>query len=63
MQAQFQEFKYGWLACIDNEKQLVEKATTISTNSVFFLKTYWRRVSGTSLPIIKSCLIVKQFLY
>ena len=40
MQAQFQEFKYGWLACIDNEKQLVEKATTISTNSVFFLKTY-----------------------
>ena len=28
-----------------------------------YLKTYWRRVSGTSLPIIKSCLIMKQFLY
>ena len=38
IQAQFQEFKYGWLACIDNKKQLLEKTTTISANPDFFLK-------------------------
>ena len=42
-------------------QSLVEKITTISYN--FFQKTYWRRVLSTYLLIIKSCLIMKQFLY
>ena len=44
--------------------KLLKETAAITTNPTnFSLKTYWRRVSGTSLPIIKLCLIVKQFLY
>ena len=33
------------------------KVTTIFDYSKFFIKSFWRRVPGMSLPIIKSCLI------
>ena len=36
----------------------VEKIAIIFDWYMSFIKIYWRRVSGTSLPIIKSCLIL-----
>ena len=34
----------------------MEKITSLFEESKFFIKRFWRQVSGMSLPIIKSCL-------
>ena len=36
----------------------MEKITSLFEESKFFIKRFWRQVSGMSLPIIKSCLIL-----